>query len=39
MIEKAKEIFPNTKIVMIEEDVSFLGHKRKSNAKEVIKTL
>lgn len=37
MMEEAKEIFPNAKTVMIEEDVSFLGHSRKANASSGIK--
>lgn len=32
MMEEAKKIFPNAKTVMIEEDVSFLGHSRKAAA-------
>lgn len=37
MLEDAKKIFPHAKIVMIEEDVSFLGHNRKANAASGIK--
>lgn len=37
MMEDVKKVFPNTKIVMIEEDVSFLGHERKAKAASGIK--
>lgn len=37
MLEKAKKIFPNAKTVIIEEDVSFLGHERKAEAESGIK--
>jgi len=37
ILEDAKAYFPNAKIVMIEEDVSFLGHSRKADAAHGIK--
>lgn len=37
MMEDVKRFFPNAKIVMIEEDVSFLGHERKAKAASGIK--
>lgn len=39
ILEEAKYIFPNAKIVMIEEDVSFLGHTRKAEASHGIKKM
>lgn len=37
MMEDVKRVFPYAKIVMIEEDVSFLGHERKAKAASGIK--
>ena len=37
MLEKAKRLFPMAKVVMIEEDVSFLGHMRKAKAASGLK--
>ena len=37
ILEEAKVLFPSAKIVMIEEDVSFLGHTRKAKAAKGFK--
>lgn len=37
IMEEAKRVFPKAKFVMIEEDVSFLGHTRRAEASKGIK--
>lgn len=39
MLDEVKKIFNSAKIIIIEEDVSFLGHKRKANSTQGIRNL